>query len=123
MRTRAGLVALLAPTLLALPRTVHAQDDGATPPRILSADRADLHLMPLPVAAEIRAGSLDLRRGLTTIGVRCGDARVARALVRFGRQLTQMRPQVPGVRGGRAAFTVSCNRRVGSTQLPVKDES
>lgn len=79
--------------------------------------------MPLPVAAEIRPGSLDLRRGLTTIGVRCGDARVARALVRFGRQLTQMRPRVPGVRGGRAAFTVSCNRRVGSIQLPVEDES
>jgi hexosaminidase len=123
MRTRAGLVALLVPTLLGAPRAAAAQGDATTPPRILSVDRADLHLMPLPVAAEIRPGSLDLRRGLTTIGVRCGDARVARALVRFGRQLTQMRPRVPGVRGGRAAFTVSCNRRVGSIQLPVEDES
>jgi hexosaminidase len=122
IRTRAGLVALLVPTLCAL-RAAGAQGDANTPPRILSVDRADLHLMPLPVAAEIRPGSLDLRRGLTTIGVRCGDARVARALVRFGRQLTQMRPRVPGVRGGRAAFTVSCNRRVGSIQLPVEDES
>jgi hexosaminidase len=123
MRTRAGLVALFVSALLAALRAAGAQDDGATPPRILSVDRADLRLMPLPVAAEIRAGSLDLRRGLTTIGVRCGDARVARALVRFGRQLSQMRPHVPGVRGGRAAFTVSCNRRVGSVQLPVEDES
>ena len=123
MRTRAGLVALLLSTVLAAPRSARAQDDGATPARILSVDRADLHLMPLPVAAELRPGSLDLRRGLTTIGVRCGDARVARALVRFGRQLTAMRPHTPGVRGGRAAFTVSCNRRVGSVQLPVEDES
>ena len=79
--------------------------------------------MPLPVAAELNPGSLDLRRGLTTVGVRCPDARVARALVRFGRQLSQMRPRVPGVRGGRAAFTVSCARRGGSIQLPVEDES
>ena len=66
MRTRAGLVALLAPIILGVPRTAGAQGDATTPPRILSVDRADLHLMPLPVAAEIRPGSLDLRRGLTT---------------------------------------------------------
>jgi hexosaminidase len=123
MRTRAGLVALLIPTLLGALHSAGAQGDATTPPRILSVDRADLRLMPLPVAAEIRPGSLDLRRGLTTVGVRCGDARVARALVRFGRQLTQMRPRVPGVRGGHASFTVSCNRRVNSIQLPVEDES
>src|SRR6476661_2049462 len=123
IRTRPGFAALLVPTLLCALRTAGAQGDATTPPRILSADRADLHLMPLPVAAEIRPGSLDLRRGLTTIGVRCGDARVARALVRFGRQLSQMRPRTPGVRGGHAAFTVSCSRRVGSIQLPVEDES
>jgi hexosaminidase len=122
-RTRTGLVALLLPTLLCAPRAAGAQVDGGTPPRILSIDRADLHLMPLPVAAEIHPGSLDLRRGLTTVGVRCPDARVARALVRFGRQLSQMRPRVPGVRGGRAAFTVSCAKRGGSIQQPVEDES
>jgi hexosaminidase len=122
-RIRACLLALAVPTLLTPLRATDAQDDASTPPRILSVDRADLHLMPLPVAAEIHAGSLDLRRGLTTVGVRCGDPRVARALVRFGRQLSQMRPRVPGVRGGRAAFTVSCNRRVGAVQYPVEDES
>ncbi|MFL5619610.1 MAG: beta-N-acetylhexosaminidase [Gemmatimonadaceae bacterium] len=123
MRTRTGLVALIVPALLCAIRAAGAQVEGATPPRILAIDRADLRLMPLPVAAEISAGSLDLRRGLTTVGVRCGDARVARALVRFGRQLSQMRPRVPGVRAGRASFTVSCARRVGSVQLPVEDES
>jgi hexosaminidase len=122
-RIRACLLALAVPTLLTPLRATDAQDDASTPPRILSVDRADLHLMPLPVAAEIHAGSLDLRRGHTTVGVRCGDPRVARALVRFGRQLSQMRPRVPGVRGGRAAFTVSCNRRVGAVQYPVEDES
>ncbi len=98
-------------------------ESGNPPPRILSSDRAELRLMPLPVAAELRAGSLDLRRGLTTVGVRCADARVARALVRFGRQLSQMRPRTPAARGGRAAFSVSCAKRAGSIQLPVEDES
>src|SRR5690349_4618645 len=123
MRTRAALVALLLSALLSALRKAGAQNDATVPPRILSVDRMDLRLMPLPVAAEIRPGSLDLRRGLTTVGVRCGDPRVARALVRFGRQLTAMRPQVPIARAGRVAFTVSCSRRVGSTQLPVEDES
>ena len=122
LRSRAGLVALLVPMLLAAPRAAEAQVGGGTPPRILSIDRAELRLMPLPVAAELHPGSLDLRRGLTTVGVRCPDARVARALVRFGRQLTQMRPRTPSVRG-RAEFTVSCARRGGSIQLPVEDES
>jgi hexosaminidase len=122
-RARAGLVALLVTTLVG-PRPARAQGDPAgPPPRILSADRAALRLMPLPVAAELGAGALDLRRGLTTVGVRCADARVARALVRFGRQLAQARPRTLGPRGDRAAFTVSCNRRAGSTQLPVEDES
>jgi hexosaminidase len=122
-RMRAGLVVLLfAPLLVAL-HAASAQIDAATPPRILSSDRASLRPMPLPVAAEFEAGSLDLRRGLTTVGVRCADARVARALVRFGRQLAQMRPPTPAVRGPRAAFTVSCSRRAGSIQQPVEDES
>ena len=124
MRTRVGLVALLFPTLLVARRSARAQvPDGTTPPRILANDRADLRVMPLPVAAEINAGALDLRRGLTTVGVLCSDPRVARALVRFGRQLSQMRPRTPAMRSGRAAFTVSCAKRVGSTQLPVEDES
>ncbi|PYP78333.1 MAG: hypothetical protein DMD35_11685 [Gemmatimonadetes bacterium] len=124
MRTRSGLVVLLVPLLLLALRAADAQvEPRNTPPRILSSDRAELHLMPLPVAAELNAGSLDLRRGLSTVGVRCPDARVARALVRFGRQLAQMRPRTPGVRGGRAAFSVSCARRAGSIQQPVEDES
>jgi hexosaminidase len=123
LRSRAGLLALVVPTLLAALRTASAQVEGGAPPRILSADRAELRLMPLPVAAELQPGSLDLRRGLTTVGVRCPDARVARALVRFGRQLSQMRPRASSGRGGRAGFTVSCARRGGSMQLPVEDES
>jgi len=123
LRSRIGLAALLAPTLLLAPHAALAQVEGGAPPRILSVDRAELRLMPLPVAAEIHSGSLDLRRGLTTVGVRCPDARVARALVRFGRQLSQMRPRTPSVRGERAEFTVSCSRRGGSIQLPVEDES
>lgn len=123
LRARAALAALLVTTLVG-PRTAGAQGNPADrPPRILSADRAMLHLMPLPVAAELGAGALDLRRGLTTVGVRCSDARVARALVRFGRQLAQSRPRTLGPRGDRAAFTVSCNRRAGSVQQPVEDES
>lgn len=110
--------------LLVALRASEAQvEAGNTPPRILSVDRAELRLMPLPVAAELKPGSLDLRRGLTTVGVRCADYRVARALVRFGRQLAQMRPRTPSVRGGRVAFSVSCAKRAGSTQQPVEDES
>ncbi|HKP15585.1 MAG TPA: family 20 glycosylhydrolase [Gemmatimonadaceae bacterium] len=124
MRFRVGLVASFVPVLLLAPRVTEAQaDPGKTPPRILSTDRTELRVMPLPIAAELRAGSLDLRRGLTTVGVRCPDARVARALVRFGRQLTQMRPRTPSARGGRAAFSVSCAKRAGSIQQPVEDES
>jgi len=124
MRFRVGLAAPLVPMLLLALRATGAQvEPGNTPPRILSSDRAELRVMPLPVAAELRAGSLDLRRGLTTVGVRCPDARVARALVRFGRQLSQMRPRTPAARGGRAAFSVSCAKRAGSIQQPVEDES
>ena len=124
MRSRVGLVALFVPMLLLALRAAGAQvESGNPPPRILSSDRAELRLMPLPVAAELRAGSLDLRRGLTTVGVRCADARVARALVRFGRHLSQMRPRTPAARGGRAAFSVSCAKRAGSIQQPVEDES
>ena len=124
MRFRVGLLASFVPVILLAARVAGAQaDPGNTPPRILSTDRAELRVMPLPVAAELRAGSLDLRRGLTTVGVRCSDARVARALVRFGRQLTQMRPRTPSARGGRAAFSVSCAKRAGSIQQPVEDES
>ena len=124
MRSRIGLVAFVVPMLLLALRAAGAQaDPGNTPPRILSSDRAELRLMPLPVAAELGAGSLDLRRGLTTVGVRCADYRVARALVRFGRQLTQMRPRVPSARGGRVAFSVSCAKRARAIQQPVEDES
>lgn len=125
LRAHAGLAALLVTTLVgSLPRTAGGQEnEPGPPPRILSSDRAALHLMPLPVAAELGAGALDLRRGLTTVGVRCADSRVARALVRFGRQLAQARPRTVGRRGDRASFTVSCARRAGSIQLPVEDES
>jgi hexosaminidase len=123
MRFRVGLVVFLVPMLVALGAAGAQGERGGAPPRILSSDRAELRLMPLPVAAELGAGSLDLRRGLTTVGVRCSDYRVARALVRFGRQLSQMRPRTPSARGGRVAFTVSCSRRAGSIQQPVEDES
>jgi hexosaminidase len=123
LRARAGVVALVLMTFVG-PRPAGGQENASgPPPRILSSDRAALHLMPLPVAAELGAGALDLRRGLTTVGVRCADPRVARALVRFGRQLAQSRPRTVGPRGDRASFTVSCARRAGSTQLPVEDES
>jgi hexosaminidase len=102
--------------LLAGARPVAAQS-------ISPGERAMLRVMPLPAKAEFGAGALDLRRGLTTVGVRCSDARVARALVRFGRHLAQLRGRARSVDGPRAEFTVSCGKRAGSVQQPVEDES
>ena len=93
------------------------------PLQISDGDRALLRVMPLPASAEFGAGSLDLRRGLSTVGVRCPDARVARALVRFGKHLAQARGRTRGVSGSRAGFTVSCARRAAPLQQAVEDES
>ena len=120
MRHRARLVVLLIPMLLGA-RAARAQPAPAYP--ISDGDRDLLRVMPLPASAEFGAGALDLRRGLSTVGVRCADSRVARALVRFGRHLAQAKGRTRGVTGSRAAFTVSCARRAGSIQQPVEDES
>jgi hypothetical protein len=90
--------------LLAAARSAFAQSDAAgPPPRILATDRAELRVVPLPVAVDHGAGSLDLRRGLTSVGVHCLDRRVARALVRFGQQLSQARGRMPASPSWRAA--------------------
>jgi hexosaminidase len=124
IRTRAARLALLIAALSGGARTAGAQGDASGSTPLLSAgDRALLRMMPLPVSAEFNMGALDLRRGMTTVGVRCSDPRVARALVRFGRNLSQLRGRVRSVGGGRASFTVSCSKRAGSIQQPVEDES
>src|SRR5687768_4116056 len=117
---RARLVFLLTTLLVGGLRAAGAQP--AAPVPVSDGDRALLRVMPLPAFAEFGAGSLDLRRGLSTVGVRCVDPRVARALVRFGRHLAQARGRTRGVTGSRAAFTVSCARRANSVQQPVEDE-
>jgi hexosaminidase len=118
---RARLVIPAITMLLGGVRAAAAQD--ASPAALSDGDRAMLRVMPLPMSAEFGAGSLDLRRGLSTVGVRCPDARVARALVRFGRHLTQARGRTRGVTGDRARFTVSCARRASPFQQPIEDES
>ena len=124
VRSRTVLFALPIAVLIAGARSVAAQGTpSGTLPLLSAGDRALLRMMPLPVSAEFNAGALDLRRGMTTVGVKCSDPRVARALVRFGRQLSQMRGRIRGVGGGRASFMVSCAKRAGSVQLPVEDES
>ena len=120
MRLRARL-AVLPITMLLVGVRAGAQD--AAPAPLSDGDRAMLRVMPLPASAEFGAGSLDLRRGLSTVGVRCPDARVARALVRFGRHLSQARGRTRGVTGRRAGFTVSCARRGTGIQQPIEDES
>src|SRR5688500_11349484 len=121
MRHRSRLVVPLMSLLLGGAHVAGAQPAAFHP--VSDGDRALLRVMPLPASAEFGAGALDLRRGLSTVGVRCGDARVARALVRFGRHLAQARGRTRGVTGSRAALTVSCARRAGSIQQPVEDES
>ena len=124
MHTRAARLTLLIAALLGGAHTARAQAEGSGGlPLVSAGDRALLRVMPIPVSAEFNAGALDLRRGMTTVGVRCSDPRVARALVRFGRNLSQLRGRVRSVGGGRASFTVSCSKRAGSVQLPVEDES
>ena len=120
MRLRASLIVPLIPLLLAGALAAGAQP---APFPVSDGDRALLRVMPLPASAEFGAGALDLRRGLSTVGVRCPDPRVARALVRFGRHLAQVRGRTRGLTGSRADFTVSCARRAGSVQQPVEDES
>jgi hexosaminidase len=116
-------VRLVVPLILVLLAGVRSAGAQPAPFPVSDGDRALLRVMPLPASAEFGAGSLDLRRGLSTVGVRCTDPRVARALVRFGRHLAQARGRTRGVTGSRAAFTVSCARRAGSIQQPVEDEA
>ena len=124
VRTRLARLSLLIAALSVGVRTADAQTDASgTLPLLAPGDRALVRMMPIPASAEFNAGALDLRRGMTTVGVKCSDARVARALVRFGRHLSQLRGRLRNVGGGRASFMVSCSKRAGSVQLPVEDES
>jgi hexosaminidase len=118
MRSPFTLAVLIAASSSAALSSARSQ----TAPRISSADRAAIRLMPLPASLRRTGGFLALGRGLAAPTGGCRDARVARAVERLGRELDSLAPGA-SASGAKAPLAIRCGAPSNRAPRNGDDES